>query len=123
MTPVTTAMNFYQNHDPAALVAEYGSPLYVYSERIFRKCCRDMVGLTSYPRFKVNYAIKANTNLSLLRIAKEEGLAVDISSPGTAPRRGLWLRDEFPVQPPPAPGRGADTRKWRVKTHPPPGYL
>jgi len=83
-TPVTTALDFYQGHDPAALTATYGSPLYVYNESIFRKRCRDMVNLASYPHFKVNYAIKANTNLSLLRIAKEEGLCADISSPGEA---------------------------------------
>ena len=43
-----------------------------------------MISLSTYPNFKVNYAIKANTNLTLLRIAKEEGLAADISSPGEA---------------------------------------
>ena len=84
ITPVTTALNFYKGHDPAALAAAYGSPLYVYNESIFRQRCRDMAGLTSYPRFKVNYAIKANANLTLLRIAKEEGLCADVSSPGEA---------------------------------------
>jgi len=83
-TPVTTAMNFYQDHDPAALVATYGSPLYVYNESILRQRCRDMKNLTTYPRFKINYAIKANTNLALMRIAKEEGLSADVSSPGEA---------------------------------------
>ena len=81
---VTQAMNFYQGHTPANLIAAYGSPLYVYNERIFRKRCQDMVSLTNYPHFKVNYAIKANTNLTLLRIAKAEGLCADISSPGEA---------------------------------------
>ena len=83
-TPVTTTMNFYKGHNPAVLTTTYGSPLYVYNESIFRQRCRDMINLTTYPHFKVNYAIKANTNLSLLRIAKEEGLSVDISSPGEA---------------------------------------
>ena len=81
---VTDAMNFYQGHNPADLIAAYSSPLYVYNESIFRKRCRDMVNLSDYPHFKVNYAIKANTNLTLLRIAKEEGLCADISSPGEA---------------------------------------
>jgi len=43
-----------------------------------------MKNLTSYPNFRVNYAIKANTNLTLLGIAKEEGLHADVSSPGEA---------------------------------------
>ncbi|MCL2528042.1 MAG: diaminopimelate decarboxylase [Defluviitaleaceae bacterium] len=79
---VTQNLNFYQGHNPASLTAAYGSPLYVYNENIFRQRCRDMVNLTAYPHFKVNYAIKANTNLTLLAIAKEEGLCADISSPG-----------------------------------------
>jgi len=83
-TQVTTAMNFFQGHNPAALTAAYGSPLYVYNESIFRRRCRDMKNLSHYPHFKVNYAIKANTNLALLRIAKDEGLTADISSPGEA---------------------------------------
>jgi len=81
---VTKAMNFYQGHTPANLVATYGSPLYVYNESIFRQRCRDMVKLSSYPHFRVNYAIKANTNLTLLRIAKEEGLCADVSGQGEA---------------------------------------
>jgi len=43
-----------------------------------------MINLTTCPNFKVNYSSKANTNLTLLRIAKEEGLTADISSPGEA---------------------------------------
>ena len=79
---VTEKINFYQSHTPANLTAAYGSPLYVYNEAIFRRRCREMINLTTYPHLKVNYAIKANTNLTLLRIAKEEGLCADISSPG-----------------------------------------
>ena len=77
-------MNFYQGINPHDLIAAYDSPLYVYNEKIFRRRCRDMKNLTTYPHFKVNYAIKANTNLTLLRIAKEEGLCADISGPGEA---------------------------------------
>ena len=98
MQSVTQAMNFYQGHSPADLTAAYGSPLYVYNEAIFRQRCRDMVNLTAYPHFKVNYAIKANTNLTLLRIAKEEGLCADISSPGegvAAFAAGFVARDLF----------------------------
>jgi len=43
-----------------------------------KELCRD------YPHFEVNYAIKANSNLALLRIAREEGLHVDLSSSGEA---------------------------------------
>ncbi|MCL2361606.1 MAG: diaminopimelate decarboxylase [Defluviitaleaceae bacterium] len=83
-TSVTHKLNFYQGHNPIDLIAAYGSPLYVYNEKIFRQRCRDMTNLTTYPHFKVNYAIKANTNLTLLGIAIEEGLCADVSSPGEA---------------------------------------
>jgi len=75
-------MDFFQNHHPRDLLTAYGSPLYVYNENIFREKCRDMMQLSPYPGYVVNYAIKANTNISLLAIAREEGLRVDVCSPG-----------------------------------------
>jgi len=76
--------SFYQGNTPAALVEAYGSPLYVYSENILREKCRVMKNFCPYPHFNVNYAIKANSNLSLLNIVREEGLRADVSSPGEA---------------------------------------
>jgi len=81
---VTTDFNFYKSHSPRDLIKEYGSPLYVYNEEILRKRCREMKNLCSYPNFVVNYAIKANTNIHLLSIAREEGLRADVSSAGEA---------------------------------------
>jgi len=79
---VTNSVNFYSGNNPRELVEKFSSPLYVYNENIFRTKCREMKNLCSYPNFHVNYAIKANTNLTLLSIAKEEGLFADISSVG-----------------------------------------
>jgi len=79
---VTQSLNFFGNSDPFELIEEYGSPLYVYNERIFRERCREMKNLVSYPNFSVNYSVKANSNLQLLKIALEEGLNVDAMSPG-----------------------------------------
>ena len=81
---MTNTTNFYQGNNPCDLISTFGSPLYVYNERVFRNKCRDMVNLCPYPEFRVNYAIKANTNLTLLTIAKEEGLCADVSSKGEA---------------------------------------
>jgi diaminopimelate decarboxylase len=78
----TKKTNFYGNTTPEALVKEYGSPLYVYNESIFRQRCREMAKLVSYPNFKSNFSIKANSNLELLKIAHEEGLHADAMSPG-----------------------------------------
>jgi diaminopimelate decarboxylase len=73
---------FFGQTDPAALTARFGSPLYVYSERILRQCCRDMQQIMDYPHFTANYSIKANANPALLRIARSEGLYADAMSPG-----------------------------------------
>ncbi len=68
--------------NPETLLAKYGSPLYVYDETTFRARCREMKQLIGYPGFTANYSIKANSNLTLLRIAHEEGLYADAMSPG-----------------------------------------
>jgi diaminopimelate decarboxylase len=65
-----------------ALVGKYGSPLYVYDEGIIRKRCREVRALSSYPGFAVNYSVKANTNIELLKIIRSEGLRADAMSPG-----------------------------------------
>lgn len=78
----TEQTNFYGETSPEKLVEKYGSPLYVYNETILRKRCREVKNLISYPYFKVNYSIKANSNLQLLKIVNSEGLNVDAMSPG-----------------------------------------
>ena len=79
---ISDSCNFYKDETPVGLIETYGSPLYVYSEEIFRQRCRELKNLVTYPNFSVNYSVKANGNLSLVRIAKEEGLNVDAMSPG-----------------------------------------
>lgn len=81
---VTDSVNFFQGHSPKKLIEEYGSPLYVYNERILRERCREIKNLVSYPNFSVNYSTKANNNLAFLQIVREEGLNVDAMSPGEA---------------------------------------
>ena len=78
----TSLISFYGNTSPRELIKKYGSPLYVYNESILRQRCREMVSLVSYPRFSVNYSCKANTNLELLRIIRQEGIHADAISPG-----------------------------------------
>ena len=74
--------NFFGNNDPQSLIKEFGSPLYVYSEKILRQKCKDMKNLVSYKNFIPNYSIKANSNLQVLKIVKDEGLNADAMSAG-----------------------------------------
>lgn len=78
----TDSINFYGKTDPGALLKAFGSPLYVYNENVLRERCRTLKGLSAHPGFAVNYSVKANANVFLLRILKEEGLVVDAMSPG-----------------------------------------
>ncbi|GHV38458.1 diaminopimelate decarboxylase [Clostridia bacterium] len=75
-------MDFFQGKDTHGLLAEYGSPLYVYNEDILRERCREMVSLCKYKNFKVNYSVKANANVAFLQIVRQEGLNADAMSPG-----------------------------------------
>jgi diaminopimelate decarboxylase len=81
-TKVTDSVNFFQGHKPADLTAKFGSPLYVYNERILRKNCRELKNLVKYPNFIVQYSAKANSNLAFLEIAHSEGMNADAMSPG-----------------------------------------
>ena len=72
----------FGKQDAHQLLQQYGSPLYVYDEEILRLRCREMRNLLSYPRFRVNYSAKANTNVGLLKIIASEDLDVDGMSPG-----------------------------------------
>lgn len=77
-----TGRQLFGTFNPQDLLEKYGSPLYLYDEQTFRSRCREMKKLIDYPGFTANYSIKANSNLSLLRIAHEEGLFADAMSPG-----------------------------------------
>lgn len=79
---VTKHFNFFGDNDPINLVQKYGSPLYVYNENILRTKINDMKNLISYKNFIVNYSAKANSNLAILEIAKDEGIHIDAMSIG-----------------------------------------
>lgn len=78
----TQNVGFYGDTSPNMLIEKYGSPLYVYNEKILRQRCREMANLVTYPNFRSNFSIKANSNIELLRIVRSEGLYVDAMSDG-----------------------------------------
>ncbi len=82
MESYTQQMNYFGNTNPEALLAKYGSPLYVYNEDILRRQMRRVAGILVNHRFTSNFSIKANSNLTILRMAYEEGLNADAMSPG-----------------------------------------
>jgi len=87
--------HFFGNSNPQVLAQEYGTPLYVYNEGILRDRMQKMAHLISYPGFTANYSIKTNSNLSILKIALDEGLNADAMSPGEI---FLLLKAGFPKE-------------------------
>ena len=64
------------------LAAQYGTPLYVYDANVIRGQIQNVraafAGLPLVPF----YAMKANSNLAILRLVREEGFGCDAVSPG-----------------------------------------
>ncbi len=74
--------SFFGKEDPEKLARQYGTPLYVYNEENIRRHMKAVAGvITKYP-YRANYSIKANSNLSILKIALQEGLDADAVSMG-----------------------------------------
>ena len=70
--------------DLTNLAKKYGTPLYVISEEVFRRTCRTQRQAFEkhYPDAHISYSTKALTVKAVLRMALEEGLGLDGSSPG-----------------------------------------
>lgn len=72
---------FLDFKEAKSIVDSYGSPVYVYSEKILRERCRDLLRAFD-GRIRPSYSVKANTNISLLKIIREEEIRADAMSPG-----------------------------------------
>lgn len=79
-----------QSSDPAAvracerLARDFGTPLYVYDrasiERQYRSV-KEAFG-SRFPKLKIFYAVKANTNLTVLSLLRNEGAGAEVVSAG-----------------------------------------
>ncbi len=61
---------------------KYGTPVYVMLESQIRKRLNRLWNAFSYPKLRLQYASKCNSNLEILRICREEGFELDASSVG-----------------------------------------
>ncbi len=66
--------------DSLELIKEYGSPLFVINEQRVRDNYRRYQG--AFPDADIYYAVKANSNFSILRILAREGAGADVFSEG-----------------------------------------
>ncbi len=65
-----------------SLAAKYGTPLYVYSAETIRGNYARLSNAFSAVDHEVSYAVKANSNLSVLRVLADGGASFDIVSAG-----------------------------------------
>lgn len=79
------------------IAEQFSTPLYIYDEKTLRDRCRKLKSICNLPNFKVYYSAKANTNIALLKIIKEEGLLVDAMSIGEIYQEKLagFTKDEI----------------------------
>lgn len=85
--------NFFKGLNPEDIAQKYGTPVYVYNEENIREHMSDVAKvITKYP-YRANYSMKANSNLTILKMALEEGLNADAMSEG---EMRLLLKAGFP---------------------------
>jgi diaminopimelate decarboxylase len=65
-----------------SLAARFGTPLYVYDAAIIRRQLERIRSAFDALPFRAFYAMKANGNLSILRMVREAGFGCDAVSPG-----------------------------------------
>ena len=92
---------YFAGHDTTALAAQYGTPLYLLDEARIRHNCRVYLDAfkAHFPAGSLPlYASKANSNKALYRLMTEEGMGIDVVSPGeifTAKSAGFDLSRAF----------------------------
>jgi diaminopimelate decarboxylase len=66
--------------DPLELCKKYDSPLYVYDASIIERQFNRIINAFDVKKLKVNYACKALTNLSILKLMRKLGANLDCVS-------------------------------------------
>lgn len=64
------------------IAEEVGTPVYVYDARTIRKNFNELTGSLGGIPHRIHYSVKANSNLSILRLMRELGAGADIVSGG-----------------------------------------
>lgn len=74
---------YFDNRNTLELAKEYGTPLYVYSKTRIIENYRKLSGafLKRYKKFRLHYAVKANSNLAILKVLRGVGAGADCASP------------------------------------------
>lgn len=65
-----------------ALAERFGTPIFAYDEGRIHSQARRLKEAFSYPKVRLLYSCKANSNLAVLAVLRREGLGLDAVSPG-----------------------------------------
>lgn len=69
-----------QEKDILQAKEQFGTPLYLYDESLIAAKCAEVLGMPSAYGLSARYAMKANSNATLLRRIHRQGLMIDASS-------------------------------------------
>ncbi len=65
-----------------SLVKKYGSSLYIYDAEIIKRQYKALVDNIIYPKLKIHYACKTNSNLEIIKLLKTFGAVIETVSIG-----------------------------------------
>jgi len=60
--------------------AEFGTPIYLYDEELIIKKCKSILSMPNAFGIRARYAMKANSNKTILQIITDQGINIDASS-------------------------------------------
>ncbi len=75
-----------ENVDVAGLAGQTGTPFYCYSRAAMEEACRNFAAAVDHPKVKIHYAVKANSNLAVIRLLSNRGCGMDVVSGGELAR-------------------------------------
>ncbi|MFW6138314.1 MAG: diaminopimelate decarboxylase [Spirochaetota bacterium] len=64
------------------LTREFQSPLFVYEEDTLRRRAGELFQAIDYENKEIKYACKANTNIEIMKVFRQEEMGIDAVSPG-----------------------------------------
>ncbi len=69
-----------ENNNPISLCQKYGTPIYVYDAHLFERQYLRMKNAFDVPNLKLNYAVKALSNINVLKFFRQLGAGLDCVS-------------------------------------------
>jgi diaminopimelate decarboxylase len=63
------------------LAKKYGTPLYVYDGDLIIRRFKELFNFIKWPKLRILYAVKANYNIAVLKLLKDQGAYLDAVSP------------------------------------------